>query len=533
MAGELKRNLAALARIKVSSLSEGVDQGGKILVSVVENVAVCEVAYPVRGYGYSPRFILEFYSLLQHPGVEYVGIAGEGQVEAHSTTDIYRQTAHVDKLVLNSSKEVEETVGLYYPYRTCCSLMPEREDQFLVLPVVVVHIIDYGGEILEVASGQCLDIAPGLGYVVHAVAEQAGIWVVGTVAGIVPCCGDIVKLKYKAPCPLDIGIAGVALIKVLLIPLQLEIGLDQRRDKGILASGKLFGSDETAVGLAACAAGEGREIALPLPKLIQGTFLFILITADGVGQSLDKNHLGIKVIQFLRLKEHLLADIPALEVFPFYLGLSLEVLGRRYKLYRFVCGYKLKEFIQPYHIQCMDTLEIKEERYNRILSLYLQKLLDKVLRSHLPPFLQQFVGQREYSYNLSLILGHGDIKVRNPVSYRKEQRRFVKEYIVQPTALKAAYQGIIPAGAVNQTPLGTFHKAVPDRGCEGIYLPYSVGGLKKRQIRLVIGAAQKLNLLVPLHHLGNKGKDLRMLLGKPFIPKAREIEHYRNGRIPV
>ena len=47
MAGELEGDLAALARLKISSLSEGIDKGGKVLVSFVENIAVCEIAYPV------------------------------------------------------------------------------------------------------------------------------------------------------------------------------------------------------------------------------------------------------------------------------------------------------------------------------------------------------------------------------------------------------------------------------------------------------------------------------------------------------
>ena len=75
MAGELEGDLAALARLKVSSLSEGVDKGGKVLASFVENIAICEIAYPVRCYGDSPGLILEFDPLLQHLRGEYMLIA--------------------------------------------------------------------------------------------------------------------------------------------------------------------------------------------------------------------------------------------------------------------------------------------------------------------------------------------------------------------------------------------------------------------------------------------------------------------------
>ena len=64
MAGKLERNLAALARLQGSGLSEGVDKGGKVLVSVMEYVAVCEIAHPIRGYGYSPGLVIELDSLL-------------------------------------------------------------------------------------------------------------------------------------------------------------------------------------------------------------------------------------------------------------------------------------------------------------------------------------------------------------------------------------------------------------------------------------------------------------------------------------
>ncbi len=75
MAGKLEGNLAALSRLQASGLAEGIDKGGKILISVVEYVAVCEIAYSVRGYGYSPGFILELYPLLQHPWMENMLIA--------------------------------------------------------------------------------------------------------------------------------------------------------------------------------------------------------------------------------------------------------------------------------------------------------------------------------------------------------------------------------------------------------------------------------------------------------------------------
>jgi hypothetical protein len=54
MAGKLEGNLAALARLQGSGLSKGIDYGGKILISIVEDVAVCEVAHPVGGDGDSP-----------------------------------------------------------------------------------------------------------------------------------------------------------------------------------------------------------------------------------------------------------------------------------------------------------------------------------------------------------------------------------------------------------------------------------------------------------------------------------------------
>ena len=75
MAGKLEGDLAALARLQFSGLSESVDKGGKIPVSIVEYVAVGEVADPVRCYGYSPGLILELNPLLHHPRVEYMLVA--------------------------------------------------------------------------------------------------------------------------------------------------------------------------------------------------------------------------------------------------------------------------------------------------------------------------------------------------------------------------------------------------------------------------------------------------------------------------
>ena len=72
MAGKFKGNLAALARLQGSGLSECVDKCGKILAAVMEYVAVCEMAYPVRCYGYGPGLILELDPLLQHLRLEYV-----------------------------------------------------------------------------------------------------------------------------------------------------------------------------------------------------------------------------------------------------------------------------------------------------------------------------------------------------------------------------------------------------------------------------------------------------------------------------
>ena len=47
MAGKFEGNLAALARIKVSSLAKGVDKGGKILIPIMEYIPVREITYPV------------------------------------------------------------------------------------------------------------------------------------------------------------------------------------------------------------------------------------------------------------------------------------------------------------------------------------------------------------------------------------------------------------------------------------------------------------------------------------------------------
>ena len=47
MAGKFKRDLTALARLQISGLAEGIDKGGKVLAIFMENVAVCEIAYPV------------------------------------------------------------------------------------------------------------------------------------------------------------------------------------------------------------------------------------------------------------------------------------------------------------------------------------------------------------------------------------------------------------------------------------------------------------------------------------------------------
>ena len=126
MAGEFKGYLAALAWLQSSSLTEGVNKGGKVLIPLVEYVPVGEFAYPVRGDGDSSGFILELNSLLHHPRMENVGIAGKSQIEAYTTTDIYGQTASIDKLVLNCCKEVEELVGLDNTDRSIRSLIPER-----------------------------------------------------------------------------------------------------------------------------------------------------------------------------------------------------------------------------------------------------------------------------------------------------------------------------------------------------------------------------------------------------------------------
>ena len=75
MTGKLKSYLAAFARLQNPSLAECVNKSGKILIPFVEYIPVCEIAYPVRSDGDCPGFVLELYSLLQHPWMEYVGIA--------------------------------------------------------------------------------------------------------------------------------------------------------------------------------------------------------------------------------------------------------------------------------------------------------------------------------------------------------------------------------------------------------------------------------------------------------------------------
>ncbi len=75
MAGKLEGNLAALAWLQIFNLSECIDKGGKILISLVEYVAVCEIAYPVRCDGDSLGFILELYSFFKHSWMENMLIA--------------------------------------------------------------------------------------------------------------------------------------------------------------------------------------------------------------------------------------------------------------------------------------------------------------------------------------------------------------------------------------------------------------------------------------------------------------------------
>jgi len=125
------------------------------------------------------------------------------------------------------------------------------------------------------------------------------------------------------------------------------------------------------------------------------------------------------------------------------------------------------------------------------------------------------------------------MEIRSPVSHWKKHVGLVKENILHSTALETADKGIVPAGAVDSAPLGLFHELLAYRGGKGINLTNAVSGLKKRQIWFVIGTAQKLHLLIPLLHLGNKCKDFRMLCGKPFIPEPGKIKYYRNRRISI